>query len=193
MKRRPCLVLLSTPANPKPPLTPFVNIPSLISLVFDKYPLGTSIGTELGLEPSCPANLRSIALPQRYLSQNLFMVSHFIPTFNEIANVEQQFAFRCFIGREQCEPAFVIQFFLPAANKSTVKLALNQLGPDTSPQISVSTHNSCWTHFWMSHSWWQFRGKSVSFLTSCQPVRMRWSDLLCGQSPSLTPATEVSP
>ena len=25
------------------------------------------------------------------------------------------------------------------------------------------------------------------FLTSCGPVRMRWSDLLCGQSPSLKP------
>ena len=58
----------------------------------------------------------------------------FIPAFYEIVNVEQQLAFRCFIGREQCEQAFVIRFFIkPAANKSTVKLALNQLYPDTSP------------------------------------------------------------
>ena len=28
------------------------------------------------------------------------------------------------------------------------------------------------------------------FLTSCEPVRMRWSDLLCGQSPSLKAAPE---
>ena len=80
-------------SQPKPPLTPltFVSIPSLISLVFDRYPLGTSIGRSLDLTyssidtvmrksgccttrlpakrvPSCPASLRSIALPQRYLS-----------------------------------------------------------------------------------------------------------------------------
>ena len=37
---------------------------------------------------------------------------HFIPTFYEIVNVEQQLAFRCFIGREQCEQAFVVRIFL---------------------------------------------------------------------------------
>ena len=89
-------------SQPKPPLTPltFVSIPSLISLVFDKYPLGTSIGrldltyssidtvmrksgcctTRLPAKrvPSCPASLRSIALPQRYLSWNFLMVSRCI-------------------------------------------------------------------------------------------------------------------
>ena len=59
---------------------------------------------------------------------------NFIPAFYEIVNVEQQLAFRCFIGREQCESAFVIRIFLQlAANKSTVKLPVNQFGPDTSP------------------------------------------------------------
>ena len=84
---------LAVDANqPKPPLTPltFVSIPSLISLVFDRYPLGTSMGRSLDLTyssidtvmrkseccttrlpakrvPSCPADLRSTALPQRYL------------------------------------------------------------------------------------------------------------------------------
>ena len=36
---------------------------------------------------------------------------HFISAFYEIVNVEQQLAFRCFIGREQCEQAFVIRIF----------------------------------------------------------------------------------
>ena len=48
-------------------------------------------------------------------------------------------------------------------------------------------------HFWMSHSWWQFRGKFVFFLMPCEPVRMHWSNLLCGLSPLLMPATEESP
>ena len=60
---------------------------------------------------------------------------NFITAFYEILNVEQQLAFRCLIGRKQCEQAFVVRIFFnrPAANKSTVKLALNQLGPDTRP------------------------------------------------------------
>ena len=38
-------------SQPKPPLTPltFVSIPSLTSLVFDRYPLGTSFGRSLDL------------------------------------------------------------------------------------------------------------------------------------------------
>ena len=156
MKRRH--VCLAVDANqPKPPLTPltFVSIPSLISLVFDRYPLGTSMGWSLDLPyssidsvmrksgccttrlpakrvPSCPADLRSTALPQRYLLYSLAV--NFTTAFYEIVNVEQQMAFRCLIGREQCEQAFVVRiFFKPAANKSRVKLALSQLGPDTSP------------------------------------------------------------
>ena len=31
------------------------------------------------------------------------------------------------------------------------------------------------------------------FLMSCEPVRMHWSNLLCGLSPLLMPATEESP
>ena len=38
----------SQPNPPQSPLT-FMSIPSLISLVFDKYPLGTSIGRSLDL------------------------------------------------------------------------------------------------------------------------------------------------
>ena len=158
-------------SQPKPPLTPltFVSIPSFISLVFDKYPLGTSIGRSLDLTysstdtvmrksrccttrlpakrvPSCPASLRSIRFTTTILViESLHgLAVNFIPAFYEIVNVEQQLAFRCFIGREQCEQAFCHTDFLqPAANKSTVKLALNQLGPDTSPHVSVSTRNNC--------------------------------------------------
>ena len=36
---------------------------------------------------------------------------HLIPAFYEIVNVEQQLTFRCFIGREQCEQAFVTRIF----------------------------------------------------------------------------------
>ena len=145
---------LAVDANqPKPPLTPltFVSIPSLISLVFERYPLGTSIGwsfdtvtrksgcctTRLGetralmsYQPEIGRFATTILV--REFSHGLAV--HFITAFYEIVNVEQQLAFRCFIGREQYEQAFVVRIFLkPAANKSTVKLALNQLGPDTSP------------------------------------------------------------
>ena len=144
---------LAVDANqPKPPSTPltFVSIPSLISLVFERYPLGTSIGrsfdtvtrksgcctTRLGetraLLSYQPEIDRFATILVREFSHGLAV--NFITAFFETVNVEQQLAFRCFIGREQCEQAFVVRIFLkPAANKSTVKLALNQLGPDTKP------------------------------------------------------------
>ena len=124
--------------QPKPPLTPltFVSIPSLISLVFDRYPLRNFNGTELGLDifvhrhndkkigvlhdtpPGEACTLLSCRhevdlLPRRYLSVESLhgLAVSFLTAFYEIVNVEVQLAFRCLIGREQCERAFVVRIF----------------------------------------------------------------------------------
>ena len=126
-------------SQPKPPLTPltFVSIPSLISLVFDRYPLGTFNGTELGFDifvhrhsgakigvlhdtpPGETCTLLSCRPEVDRLTTTVLVIEslhglavNFIPTFYEIVNVEQHLAFRCFIGREQCEQAFVARIFL---------------------------------------------------------------------------------
>ena len=127
-------------SQPKPPLTPltFVSIPSLISSVFDRYPLETSIVRSFYtvtrkirvLHDTPPGETRALLSYQpeidsfattilvREFSHGLAV--NFITAFYEIVYVEQQLAFRCFIGREQCEQAFVVRIFLkPAANKSS--------------------------------------------------------------------------
>ena len=57
--------------------------------------------------PSCPADMRySHGLAVRFLA-----------AFYEIVNVEQQLAFRCLIGKQQCEQAFVVRIFHTACSK----------------------------------------------------------------------------
>ena len=119
---------------------------------------------------------------------------YFIPAFYEIVNVEQQLAFRCFIEREQCEQAFVIRIFYslqPTNPQSSL--------PSTS-LVPTQVHRSLFQHATavlvtpldeslLVAVLWQV----CFFLMSCVPVRMHWSDLLCGLSPLLMPTTEVSP
>ena len=130
---------LAVDANqPKPPLTPltFVSIPSLISLVFDRYPLGTSMGRSLdfytlvhrhgdakiGVLHDTPLGETCTLLSCRPEVDRLTttdtchrilygLAVNFITAFCEIVNVEQQLAFRCLIGREQCEQSFVARIF----------------------------------------------------------------------------------
>ena len=130
---------LAVDANqPTPPLTPltFVSIPSLISLVFDRYPFGTSLGRSLDLTYSSidtvmrklgfcttrlPAN-RAPLLSCRHevdrLTTTVLVMESFhgfavslLTTFYEVVNIEQQLTFRCLIGRKQCEQAFVVRIF----------------------------------------------------------------------------------
>ena len=159
-------------SQPKPPLTPltFVSIPSLISLVFDRYPLGTSIGRSLDFTSSsmdtvmrksgccttrlpaktctllsCWPEIDRFATTILVIEFSHGLAVNFIPTFYEIVNVEQQLAFRCFIGREQCEQAFVVRIFSHSLQPTNPQSSLpsTSLVPDTSQQISVSTRNSC--------------------------------------------------
>ena len=136
-----------------------MSIPSLISFGVRQVSFWNFNGTELGFDifvhrhsdakigvlhdtpPGEACTLSSCRPEVGRLTTKILVIESlhglavsFLTAFYEIVNVEQQLAFRCLIGREQCEQAFVVRILpLPAANKSTVKLALNQLGPDTNP------------------------------------------------------------
>ena len=142
-------------SQPKPPLTPltFVSIPLLISLVFDRYPFGTSMGRRLDLTCSSidtvmrksgfcttrPSPGESCTLLCRHEVDRLTttvlvtesihsLAVSLLTAFYEVVNSNNWPS--DLIGREQCEQNIWYGFLTqPAANKSTVKLALNQLGP----------------------------------------------------------------
>ena len=96
----------------------FVSIPSLISLVFDRYHLGTSSGRSLDLTCSfhphsdakievlhdtppgetctllsCQSEIDRFTTTILVIEFPHGLAVHFIPTFYEIVNVEQQLAF----------------------------------------------------------------------------------------------------
>ena len=164
-------------------------------MVFDRYPLGTSIGRSLDLTyssidrvmrksgccttrlpakrvPSCPASLRSIALPQRYLSQNFLMVSRcisFPPSMklstssnnwpsdvsSEKNNVNKHLSYGYFYSLQPTNP----QSSLPSTSlvptpvhKSLFQHATTVLDPLLDESLLVAV-------------WWQV----WFFLTSCEP------------------------
>ena len=184
---------LAVDANqPKPPLTPltFVSIPSLISGVLHDTPPGETC-TFLSCRPDVDRLVTTI-----FVIESLYgLAVNFIAAFYEIVNVEQQLAFRCFFGREQCKQAFVIRIFFVACSQQIHSQACPQ------PAWSLTqVHRSLLQHatavlvppldesLLVAVSW-----QVCFFWMSCEPVRMHWSDLLCGLSPSLMLATEVSP
>ena len=148
--------------QPKPPLTPltFVKHPHHLSpWCLTSVHFGTSMDTEKLGNLTC--SIDTVMRVNRGLARHVLsgepevdppfhngllvteslpgLAVNFIPTFCEIVNVEQQVALRCLIGTEQCEQTFVVRIFDMACSQqnhcqeSTVKLALNQFGPDTSP------------------------------------------------------------
>ena len=103
---------------------------------------------------------------------------NFITAFYEIVNVEQQLAFRCLIGREQCEQAFVVWIFdslqptNPQSSLPSTSLVLTQVHRSLFQQ-----RNNCrGPTFRMSHSRWQFCGKfvfSLDVLRACPNALVR--------------------
>ena len=119
----------------------------------------------------------------------------FLTAFYEIVNVEQQLAFRCLIGREQCEQTFLVRNFLhnlqptnPQSNLPSTSLVLTQIRRSLFQHATAVVVPSLDESLPVAVLW------QICFsLTSCEPVRMHWSDMLCDLSPLLMPSTEVSP
>ena len=86
-----------------------------------------------------------------------------LTAFYEIVNFEQQLAFRCLIGKEQCEQAFVVRIFDIACSQQIHSQACPQPAWSWHKSIDLcfNTQQLSWSHLWMSHSRWQFCGKFV--------------------------------